>query len=546
MEVNKFKLVGLFLMLFCFYDINYVKADEMFKSSDYRIYINEIEIDNYILSNDDKANILQVYDGINSNCLYEPVEELIIDYSDKLYGEYKYNFSLVCDGEILDSREVIIDYVGDNNDIINNNGIYYKNGNYFLFGYIDKGITVEDVIELFDDSLSNYSFELAVVDNNGIELLESDIVENGYKLKVSGSYDDNGDANIIEDEFILNIVTDVNSDDNIDNLDLKCIMFDSLFKNDGLFEIDDFLKLDGDLDIDSSDILHKNLEYDNTVYAGDIFELKYYLNGFSNDSLDSVMGNIYYDTNLFELISVETRNIYGKFDEKGNFGYLLDNYNSDGLFIIFKFKALNSGDGIIKLEKIDATTMDGNFAVIDNPLFESNISVLDLEFGKGGDVNEVYDTINNDINIEKYNFFKNEIVYEELLPSKTTKHILLSNDNYIEKLEIEGYDIKFSRDVLEYFIEVDNDVSKLDLKINLSDNDSYYEIIGNEKFRRGNNKVSIVVTSLDGSSRTYVINVKKLESESNKNGKNSSKNIIVLLLVLIIIGLIYIIFQDDK
>ena len=125
-----------------------------------------------------------------------------------------------------------------------------------------------------------------------------------------------------------------------------------------------------------------------------------------------------------------------------------------------------------------------------------------IDHGKGGDVLEDSidkidkDTIDNkdDEEAKVDNLVNNKIeIYEELLPAKEIQHILLSSDNSIKKLKIKGYNIDFKEDVLEYFIEVGSNVSKLDFDIKLSDKDAFYEIVGNEKFKSGTNQVFIVV-----------------------------------------------------
>ncbi len=127
----------------------------------------------------------------------------------------------------------------------------------------------------------------------------------------------------------------------------------------------------------------------------------------------------------------------------------------------------------------------------------------------------------------------------------------MSNDNYIKSLSIDGYDINFDKNVYEYDIIVLNDVNNLEFKIELSNKDAFYKVIGNENFKVGNNEVTIVVTALDGSIRNYVVNVEKkgnileeVDDELDSEKKNS-RNIIIVLIIFVIIGLIYIIFRDD-
>ena len=127
----------------------------------------------------------------------------------------------------------------------------------------------------------------------------------------------------------------------------------------------------------------------------------------------------------------------------------------------------------------------------------------------------------------------------------SVNYIHLSSDNSIKSLKIKNHKINFKKDILEYYIEVDGKTNKLDLSIVLNDKDAFYEVIGNDNFKVGNNKVYIVVTAADGSIKKYIINVKKNNVKKDKVS-NSSRNVIILLLVLIIIGLIYVIFKEDE
>ena len=106
----------------------------------------------------------------------------------------------------------------------------------------------------------------------------------------------------------------------------------------------------------------------------------------------------------------------------------------------------------------------------------------------------------------------------------------------------------------EYSLTVDSKTKSLDLDIILNDKDASYEVLGNENFKIGENTVSIIVTALDGSTKTYTITINKEESNDVKeekdnqdNKKNdSSRIVIIILIILVIIGLIYIIFKDDE
>jgi len=536
-----------------------VKADEKVTSQDiiddYKVYVDDSEINNYDLVYDQDIKITQVYNGGNEGYTFDNADEFIIDYSNNLYGEYSYRFNLFYYEEIIDSKMISINYVGDNNSIINTNGIYYKDNKYYILGNVNSELTVLDVINMFNNDLDMYNASLSVINNQGIELSSSDNVENGCKLKLSATYIEYGNINEINDYFDINIVLDVNKDGNIDNFDIKGMIVNSILETgNNFFNLKDAIGLGVSEVVKASDILNRNIEYKEQVYVDDIFEVKYYINGFSNDMLGGVIGKINYDKNILELVSIDIDSVYGMYNDDGKFVYLLDNYNKDGLFFTIRFKAIKEGEVRVWLDEMEVITSLGDCAILNDALFEGNITVLG--YGKGGDVEK-------DKLIEENNISKEEViltnreekvnnvieVYEELFPARDVEYISLSNDNSIKKLEIKGYDIDFDKDVLEYSIKVSSDVSKLEFDIELSDSEAFYTVVGNESFKSGKNKVLITVTSLDGSTRTYTINVEKDEnislSEEQEQDRSSSRNVIILLIILVIIGLLYIIFSDD-
>lgn len=558
--MRKFLIKLIFIILiFCFIGVD-VNALDTIDDSSYYVYINDEDISNYDLLGDNKVKITQVYNGDNNGCVFENGEEFIIDYSNKLYGIYDYSFSLVCDGEVVDTKDISINYLGNNDSIINSNNIYYRDNEYYILGGIDSEITTLDVINLFNSNISVYNANIDILNSDGNRLLDNELVSSGNKLTISGVYEEYGDINIISSEFDINVVMDNNGDSIIDIFDIKSMFVDKLLNGDSSFDVMDIVNIGNSEIIPSSDKLNQYVEYEDVIFVGDEFIYKYYLSGFDIDTLSGIMGDIIYDREVLELVDIEINSIYGKYNSS-NFVYLLDNYNLDGLFITLEFKTLKEGSSNISLDNLSLVSSSGGYLEVIGDIYLNKVFVI--ESGKGGDSDEKVEIEEKEPEIDDDNVVeevvvKKEggtsrpvIVYEELLPFVDNASIKLSNDNYIDSLEIKGYEIDFNRDILEYNIKVDNDVEKLDFEITLSDRDSYYLIEGNRKFKVGDNKVVIMVTSEDGSNRNYVINVYKsgdMLEEAETIGKevDSSKNIIILLMILIIIGLICIIVFDEN
>lgn len=91
----------------------------------------------------------------------------------------------------------------------------------------------------------------------------------------------------------------------------------------------------------------------------------------------------------------------------------------------------------------------------------------------------------------------------------------LSNDNTLSSLSVEGYELspKFSKDTLGYSVELKPDTTKI--KINAKTNDSGATVsgTGDIEVNDGKNKLEVVVTAENGSTKVYTItaNVKEYD-----------------------------------
>lgn len=122
--------------------------------------------------------------------------------------------------------------------------------------------------------------------------------------------------------------------------------------------------------------------------------------------------------------------------------------------------------------------------------------------------------------------------------------IKLANNNYIKKLEIDGYDIDFNYEKLDYELDY-NGEEYLDFNITLDDSDAEYEIINNKKLAAGS-VITIKVTAEDGSIREYTITLNEPQkvSSSSFNKYFIIGGIIFIIIVLIVV--IVIISKKNK
>ena len=88
-----------------------------------------------------------------------------------------------------------------------------------------------------------------------------------------------------------------------------------------------------------------------------------------------------------------------------------------------------------------------------------------------------------------------------------------SSDSYLSKLAVEGHNITptFNKNTLEYSLEVENDVEKINVTGSKNDSKSSVNGLGEHNLEEGLNKIEIKVIAQNGSSRTYKINVTRKE-----------------------------------
>ena len=99
-----------------------------------------------------------------------------------------------------------------------------------------------------------------------------------------------------------------------------------------------------------------------------------------------------------------------------------------------------------------------------------------------------------------------------------------SDNNYISSLAIDGYEIKpeFNKDVLEYSLELDYTVEKINISANPEDERTTINGLGEKEVNEGNNEIKITAVAENGNERVYTINVlvKEIDPiEVKVNGK---------------------------
>ena len=400
-----------------------------------------------------------------------------------------------------------------------------------IFLYSNIKVNAEELINNTDNKEKEETNTL-IGDINNDKLINYDDAENIID-------------NILEEKEPNN-VNDVNQDNKLNINDATNIIYKEKTDNwDNKFILNDDLSLE-------------MTKEEKDIYLGDEVNIDLYIKGFNKDKINGLESNLDYDKDKLQFIGIynpHTKIKYGDINDKGKFIYLLDDYKEEDKLLTFKFQTLDIGYTNIYLK--DTILSDNG---LEYNLKNNLISLLLLINNKITNEltnNTTNNTINHNNRIislnnnikENNNTKENNNKIPSFAISDTGKkisitNIKLSSDNTIKSLIIKDHKINFNKDILTYNITVDSNTKKLDIKVVLNDSNATYEIIGNNNFKPGLNKVLIAVTAEDGSIKEYTINVKK-EKEKKDNSK-SSRNVIIVLLILIIIGLIYIIFKEDE
>ncbi len=463
--------------------------------------------------------------------------------------------------------------------------------------------------ELVKLQLSYSSYK--VVNSNNEVVSDEEFIQNGMKLVVSicgeelvydflvygdvdSGYVEVSDIEVLINKLLNNNITyydkynfDFNSDDNIDIKDVS-LLGTSVYE--GEFTI---------YEIETVDTIVPIIEKDDELLrVGDTFEVLLSFDGFDADYFNAIEGYVNYNKNVLRLDSIEVMDEFfvGNYLEN-RFMFASEHVfsSNEDKFIKLTFTALNEGlgkisisslnlvaDGVdvlsndsneleVKVERAlhtDATikTLTSSYGYFDKA-FNSNVLEYTLYVDSyvnsiilNGELNDIYATtdgfkeyalVGDNTSISINVTAENGVV-------KTYKinvvKVYKSSNNNLRDIIIDGYEIEFDKDTLEYTIEVDYDVDSLDISALVEDYSAWAKIEGNENFKKGKNEVTITVYAEDGTTKTYklIVNKKakvvaditdtKNEEESNIN---TEKMVIIVLIVLVVIGLLYLIFKKD-
>ena len=177
----------------------------------------------------------------------------------------------------------------------------------------------------------------------------------------------------------------------------------------------------------------------------------------SGEKLGSIIYNFTYDSSMLEWKSGETKSVY-----------VTPDGNKKSATFTFKFKAKASGSTTVKFN-----------------------------------INEAIDFNDNAFSYNSSTSKTTTIITQKQLTESYSKN------NYLSKLGIDGFELSptFDKDKLEYSLEVENEVRSINVTGAKADSKATVTGLGTHELEEGSNKINVVVTAQNGSSRTYVINV---------------------------------------
>lgn len=486
------------------------------------------------------------------------LEEKEYDLDGHLYGKHEIIIPITIynsEGEIIrENNEPITIMYGsyeDNDNILNSDVNYPElkfeinddEGNGTLY-IIESEESVSTVSEMKDflDNMTEGIVTYQILDELGNEINleeETDIELVNDMLIVLSCQDANISYKIV---FVTNDYIDDLIEESLNSEDKNIL--DVNYFNEALNEKNWDITSNEDYEGTLKAKLEKK---DSNITTGDEFTIDYIVS-LKDYELNGIEGIINYDKDKLELISVNSLDTM-----KGN--VLNDRF-------MYLFNTRLSGEEVNDeadtpyYNEIDYVVLNIKFKALS--CGETEVSITDYVFVDG--VNEL--TLEND-----------EITLPIIINA--------SSDNNLRRLFINEKEILLEENVLEYSINVPNEVTELNVETELSNIGSECVIESPVELAVGNNIVRITVTAENGDIKIYTVNIireaaketevtpvnnnvgyEQKEEDNNptidinspssepeenekKSNSNISKIIVIILIILVIAGLIYLIFKDD-
>lgn len=117
-------------------------------------------------------------------------------------------------------------------------------------------------------------------------------------------------------------------------------------------------------------------------------------------------------------------------------------------------------------------------------------------------LNEAIDWDGNNFSYNKTTSKTTQIITQKELEASYSKN------NYLSSLAVDNYSLSpsFNKNTLEYTLTLENDVRRINVTGNKEDSKASITGLGKHDLAEGLNKIEILVTAQNGSTRTYIIN----------------------------------------
>ncbi len=182
---------------------------------------------------------------------------------------------------------------------------------------------------------------------------------------------------------------------------------------------------------------------------------------------------------------------------------------------------------------------------VDEDYIEINAQVDDEKATISGTGKVALNSGENNLKIEVTSESGTVRTYFIKVVKKVQKNLRLTN----LKLKAKNMEImlepEFDAETFEYYCNIENEISKVNIEANSSDKNAKIEIEGNEDLKPGMNQILISVSSNDGKKVTYRINAYIKENSNNYSTKDY-KNIIIIVMGIIIVVLVGIVLKKKK
>ena len=295
----------------------------------------------------------------------------------------------------------------------------------------------------------------------------------------------------------------------------------------------------------TSGLLNPNFSSNITTYSATVNTDRITINATANNDKAKVEGDIgtkklNYGNNTFKI------NVLSESQETKTYTININRLNNGNTTTNNSGNTNNQSNNVQKSSNNylkDIKLSYGNIT-LENDKFEYDINIpYDID---SIDVNAITEDSNAKVEISGNNDLKvglNQIKILVTAEDNTTKTYIinvtrkeegytLSNNNYISKLTITGYNLNFNKNILKYNLKIKKE-KRLDINIELEDKKSNYKIIDNNNLKN-NSIIKIIVTAEDNTTRTYEIHIKN----KDKIIKIIFISIITILILINIIRLV--------